>query len=552
MSFVIEPVSTSYKLASVSPSDFRLTFADADFYWAGERRPGLPFLRWPDGTLCEPVLAYFGYSAEIARVKISSMKPEAYAIREWLAFVTSRGTRWDEADDLLLRQWRDSQRDGVEAGELEGRQIQRKLDCVFEFYRLLPEALPLDENGDLRRLLVGKNNVRKREIYPITSKMEKGLYDNIREVWSGAESIGQKKVKRPTPNETQVEKILTWLRSKDNRQSSGRFGTDTHQLSLLETERNWLIGRVMSDGGLRAQEASDLTVEAIAKALRSEAVPMPHGTPGKLTGGRQFIDAVSDTPEARTSVLAALDALEARHRRCIYVEITGKGGKTRMAPFTVDLVRDILEVGIWTVRKQQIDTWAARDRRFEVPAQVFLSFKMKGRMQAGTISDIMKDAFNAVGIDGSGHRLRAHYATMMAARLWDEGFAMNGYRFDQTVVNMTLERLAEAMGHSQVTTTVRHYLDMALLKHFGVSNRKRLDAMRDIWNSVMKHQGTLSEEKTKLILKLVNGLASTEDGSDFQQVLAMAVDDPTLNPTNTSGPETQISNPTKKPKLRLI
>jgi hypothetical protein len=212
----------------------------------------------------------------------------------------------------------------------------------------------------------------------------------------------------------------------------------------------------------------------------------------------------------------------------LYVEVTGKGMKTRAAPFAIDLVRD---------------------RKFKAPGQMFLSFKTKERMQPGTIADLMKNAFNAVGVDGSGHRLRAHYATMMAARLWDECFAMNGYRFDQTVVNLALERLAEAMGHAQVNTTVKHYLDLALLRHFGMANRAKLDAVRSVWDSVVKRQGALSEDKMRLILKVVDGLAAAPDGSDLQQVLAMAVEDPDINP---SVARVQKPQARKKPTLRVV
>jgi hypothetical protein len=86
-------------------------------------------------------------------------------------------------------------------------------------------------------------------------------------------------------------------------------------------------------------------------------------------------------------------------------------------------------------------------------------------MKPGTVADLMKDAFNALAIEGSGHRLRAYCCTKTAARLWAECFAINGYRFDQTVENRALDRLAEAMGHSRVTTTVRYYLAMALLEN---------------------------------------------------------------------------------------
>lgn len=535
---------------AVSPSDFRLTFADSEFRWVGERRPGLPILCWPDGTLCEPAITFFGYSAERGRVRISSMKPQAYAIREWLAFLASKGKRWDEVDDLLLRRWRDSQRDAMEAREISARQVERKLHTVFTFYRLLPEALPFDERGKPRRLLVGRSNPREGVYFPVTSKTGLGPKGERREMWSGAERVGEKRTKRPTPDESQVDKILTWLRAKPDRQISHRTGGDAQRWSVLEADRNWLVGRCMMDGGLRAHEVANLTIDSLAKALRTEGTPIAQGTPSVTRGGRHSLDTLSGSSEARETLLAALDALEARHRRSLYLEITGKGDKTRMAPFAIDLVRDLLEVGVWTVRHEQIAAWAGRDRKFRSPAQVFLSFKTKRAMTPGAVADLMKDAFNAVGVSGSGQRLRAHYATLMAARLWEEAFALNGFRFDQTVVNLAQERLAEAMGHARVDTTIKHYVEMAVLRHFGVANRTKLEALRGFWDAIVKLQGAVSEEKMRLMLQVMEALAATPDGSKLHQVLAMAVDDPELNPVAaTPVPKRQAG---KRPPLRVL
>jgi hypothetical protein len=53
---------------------------------------------------------------------------------------------------------------------------------------------------------------------------------------------------------------------------------------------------------------------------------------------------MSDMPEAQAALLHSLDALEAQHRRSIYVKVVGKGRKVREAPFSIDLVRDLLQI----------------------------------------------------------------------------------------------------------------------------------------------------------------------------------------------------------------
>jgi len=224
----------------------------------------------------------------------------------------------------------------------------------------------------------------------------------------------------------------------------------------------------------------------------------------------------------------------------------------RRAEVAYDIHEVTVGVGRIAVRVIRVPVAGLLPVLGRVPPQVLLSFKTKAAMTAGAVGDIMKGAFKSLDIEGSGHRLRAHYATMTAARLWDECFAMNGYRFDQTVVNMPLDRLAEALGHSKVTTTVRFYLDMALLKHFGVENRAKLDAVRVIWDAVVQRQGSLSEPKMRLILKVVDGLAATPDGAELEQVITMAVEDGTLNPSaNQPAPSVPVEKK-DPPKLRLV
>lgn len=111
----------------VRPSDFRLTFARDDFFWAEERRPGLPILRWLNGAICEPVVTFFGYSTEIGRAAVSSLKTEAYALREWLAFLANQGVEWHEVDDLLIHRWRQSFEARLKAKSLKKARVERKI-----------------------------------------------------------------------------------------------------------------------------------------------------------------------------------------------------------------------------------------------------------------------------------------------------------------------------------------------------------------------------------------------------------------------------------------
>lgn len=300
----------------------------------------------------------------------------------------------------------------------------------------------------------------------------------------------------------------------------------------------------MVEGGLRAEEASNLSVNALMEALRTEGLlPVIKAA---ARGG--IVDDMSDDLEDQQGLLSALDRLEAGHRKNVYVEVRGKGGRVRQVPFSIGLVRDLLTIGLWSVRRDQIGEWT-RSTTFSPPGEVFLSFKTRSKLKPGSVSDLMKDAFTHVGVEGSGHRLRAHYATMTAASIWDECFAMNGYRFDQTVMNMALDRLAEALGHSSVTTTVRHYIDMALLKHLGAGNRQMTDRFAGVWNIMIANRGDLIESKVELIRRVIDGIAQDQHGTGLELVISMAVDDPDLNPLK---PRNSDGNVPQGLKLKLV
>lgn len=561
-------MTKSTKMALITPTDLELIFADEDFVWAGERYPGLPILCWPDGTICEPALAYFGHSAKTRRVRISSMVPEAYAIRDFFAFQATKKkvvipedvseneawkdvwkAVWEDVNDLTISEWREGFRAAQVSGKLSHAQVERKISSVFNFYKLLPEAMPFDEDGEAQKIFVGKNNARGKITFPISTKMTLGRFGKVHEVWSRADKIGKKQTRRPTPDEIQVKKILTFLRAKSDCEPSRRNHGHVQHWAAVEAERNWLIGRCMVHGGLRGEEAAELSLTAIRNALELESIRLPNTTSTKRQYRLPDLDKLSELEQ--DALLAALDVLEARHRTCLYVAINGKGkgdGKTRTAPFTIDLVRDLLAIGIWSVRSEQVADWSVRSPGYTAPDLIFLSAKSKAGLRPGTIGDLMKDAYNAVGVAGSGHRLRAYYATMMAIHLWDECMALNGGNWSQAAENTVLDRLASALGHSTSATSLRYYLDMAQVRYFGVSSRGKLNAARQLWDRVVKQLPALSEGKLALLTKVVNTLAAQPDDSMIQQLFAMAISDAEINPSSA----TTQTKAQKTSHLRLI
>ena len=496
--------------------EFRLTYTDERFVWAGETTPGLPLLRWPDGTVCEPALLFFGYSAEVGRVATSSMRQEAYTLREWLAFLWARGSRWDGATDQLLRDWRENQRGPAVVKDVEpgsspparrpsDRQVERKLATVFEFYRVMPEAICLDEQFCIPRPFVGPAGTGSR--CPITSRQAMGSMFSGRSMglcWAGARRGGKRHVRRVTPTTENVARILAHVRSKAASTPTGRRTKSAEAQSRLESERNWLAARCEIEAGLRAEEVAGLSPGMLAKALAEEGVA---GQALRLLESPDALGELSRDAAARNDILTGLDTLAARGRHILGVEVSCKG-KTRKAPFPVELVRDLLDVGIWTVRDAQVCSWRHGKPGYVAPLRVFLSSKTGAAMKPGTIGDIMKEAFDAVGVLGSGHRLRAFFGISLALRLLQERLALNGFCYDSEVESWVLEHVADALGHSGVGTTTRHYVDTALMRLLGCPSKTKLAAMLRVHRALLAQATSLGQLGLKLVREVIEALSA--------------------------------------------
>ena len=270
---------------------------------------------------------------------------------------------------------------------------------------------------------------------------------------------------------------------------------------------------------------TDLSLEALFKALKSEIViAWPVAPPGV-----HLLDHAGGDPGCRHAILSALQGLRRRLRRSVFVEVTGKGRgegrKMRRVPFPIELVEDLLEVGTWGVRREQLRAWKAADSRYVSPPQLFLSFKTKCGLHPGSVGDLLKAAFKAVSVDGSGHRLRAYCATRMAIRLFHERVAENGFKLDASVRDWVLERVAEALGHESSRTTVKHYVDLAELEYLGAENRSRLGGIAALWDKFLDHATALTPERQALVAAVLQALAQENSGPSLEIIIRMALDD---------------------------
>jgi hypothetical protein len=312
---------------------YSIVFAPQDFSWQGEGAAGLPILSERDGTVCEPVLRFFGWSLRFKRVKLSSMKDEAYILRDWWMYLDRIERRWDDVDDQIMIEWREFLK---QRGDLEDDRISRRLDVVFTFYGKVPAAMLSD-----KVYVSSRGPITSRDGIDHTFRMgpRNRRVRSSRREWACGEQPGRSTVRRPTPDDSAVMAVLTHLRN-----SAADEATN---------ERDWLIGRVMAEAGLRRDEVARLSTPMLEAGLAKEGIKIPPFEASadaraaswnpRLSG----LGALADWELGKKTVLDGLDRLEHRYRTNIYVVITGKGNVKREAPFPIPLVRDILTIGLW-------------------------------------------------------------------------------------------------------------------------------------------------------------------------------------------------------------
>ncbi|MBC2804841.1 site-specific integrase [Rhizobium ruizarguesonis] len=495
------------------PSDFRMTLTSKTFKWFEEARPNVPIIRNPNGTICQPLVFYFAFLARCESEATSSMKQRAYTLREWFAFLHSQGAAWHMGDDIYMHRWRQSLVDANDGKTSE--QIELKIRRVFDFYLFIPDAMRLLEDGRPTPVFVGPLRRSAGGSFAITSKRIPTKKGNEL-TWISSKKVKSKVTDPSVPDELQVAQVMVSLRTP-------RDGGD-----LLLAERNWMLGSTMAGGGLRAAETTTFDIREFTSALKKEG--LLQGLGRKEAKSLEDISVLGTSVEKQEIVLRALKHFEkVRRRQYLSVKITGKGSKTRHAAFTIDLVRDLLVIGIWTIRRKMIERKIAIDPAYVVPDTIFLSHKTDEPLLPGTVSDIMAAAFDDCGIVGSGHHLRRHHATSMAITILKRTVDNFGC-FTQAVLNTVLDEVADALGHSQVNTTTQYYVNMAAVHFSGVKNKRSRARIMKIWELLLEHQDDLTDDRIKLCGTAVKIFARVPKQTDLYGMLSYALENKDINP----------------------
>lgn len=504
--------------------------------WFGVDIANLPIMYLPTGAICEPFIRYFANGWRKRMFKTAkSMNPEKYALRDWFARCHEKRLHWLDADDDELSAFRDEHAADIVAGRISAKQVEVKLGFIFKFYRSIPDAMPFQSHGRFMRCFVGEP---EQQLTPITSKLAEGPGGPTL-VWSRSVTQENSGTKRPTPNQDQVERILEHLRFKVKELRAKRTTGWAANLRRLEGERNWLIARCEAEAGLRRFETAALNLRDLCRALAEERLLDGVGV-RDYDAAVQMVVAAADNQELREGILERISKYRIRGHETLYVTMARKWRKIAAVQFPLGLIEDILTIGIWTVRHAIVDHWHLKDSNYTSPLEIFLSSRNGLRLSDGAVGDIVNDAFAELEISGSGHRLRAYFLTHMAWLIWNENFALGGYRFDVAVVTMTLDRLTELAGHSEPSTLEQHYLDMALLRHFSSSNRSRMSAMSELMNALIYAGPLLANTSVKILRNVIYKLSDDSQPHFPYMLEALLEEFPSSSPPQNPKPNLKV------------
>ncbi|WP_454018123.1 hypothetical protein [Azospirillum sp. Marseille-Q6669] len=522
---------------------YRLRLAPNDFKLRGQAAPGFAILHERTGEVCIPVHYHLARMCRTGFAR-GSIVEEAKILREWWAALDVFGIAWWQAnDDSLIRFYSDLQ-ELAQSGRGERRggsatRIAHKCQVIFGFYNLVPTSVPLillpsDIRDRIARgwTFVGPDpglNGRSGPKCPFTERggqpAPSDPFGRARarkrrlKTWEFAPPSGRS-VRRPRGHvDDDLERdILMHLRNRppDKKQA---------WRSDVLGERDWLIGRVMAEAGLRRAEVAGLSISQIQDALTVEGAPLPRG---------RSLQNCSKAERDQLRRWIDEDFAGRKQRETFSVIVTGKGAKTRNVPFPHDLLYDLLTWCIWGHRQTIVNTCHGRDVAYCEPDTLFLTHDGQGLMPE-TVGKYVKAAFSAAGSPLSGHRLRALFLTRLALRLWTEHFEASNFRWTQDVEQTVLVRVAEAAGHTLITTTIEHYLQLAQLVYWSANK----ESLRLIREHTLVLRG-LPSQRAALIIQLAQRFADLgalhDQASLLEEVVKAILQDSRLQPPATVRP----------------
>ena len=262
-------------------------------------------------------------------------------------------------------------------------------------------------------------------------------------------------LKRRVPTDAEVYELLLGIQENPDR---------------FVGMRRWFAAAYEAYVGLRAEGVAGMRIGSLEDALRDAGLTIPQ--PLSLverseaaslgwTGGASALENLSRWPSGQHKLIQSLvdygNTID-----FLYITVVEKGGKDRRVRIPVWLFRETLRQWIWDLRAQFIEAAQKRRSSWQDPNDVWLSRTREAGVVAGTLSNEMKIAFQAVasghGPVLSGHRLRAYYLNGLVRSLYRKALALHGRMLSAEAI---LREAADIAGHSD-PRSLKWYLDQQM------------------------------------------------------------------------------------------
>ena len=400
-----------------------IIYKASDRHKAGRRRlSGYPFFVGQRG-LFEPVQRYLRHRKVSRGRQNGTLMNDALILRRWVSYLDQKKLNWTQASDHLFERFVNER-----AGEVSPSRLQTEINVIWSFYWVAQEKLGLisgvvenPERGEIGRLLpISAVLTHKRSK---DGRLIRRLGPQISLNTTPQGSL------RPTPNDEQVEQILSALLSASSRGRGAAW---------------WLMANWMYRSTLRCVGVARLTVGALSEALSAEGIRAPVGPYG--------LAQISEDPEQQERIKSELSALARRGRTQLFVRVVEKRSKARFVPISIDDFELNLDF-IWSDRSWLVKMFRGRSG-FNGTDALFPSMKTGGHYLPGSISNLINSQFRRLDVPGSAHRLRAACCVRIMRDCYIRARALHGRSWDP---NAVLLEVAEVMGHSN-PETLRPYL----------------------------------------------------------------------------------------------
>jgi integrase len=371
---------------------------------------------------------YIREQADWRSLRSGSLQDVAGIICDWCNYLQDRHISWDEPAEHHYHRWVTK---ALSTDKLGRSRQARRASVILRWCHFLGSR---DLGGPLLRSFSAAISASPLDVAILDPKPR----------FKAPRGPKLKNGKRTIPDEDGVADVLRALLS--------------HPIDFI-AERNWLLGRTVSETGLRVMGLAGLSCDTLNALLRGDNLIQP----------TDRVELLGRDRAAKASLRDRIYQLQRYGRENLIVSVTEKGGKVRSVPFPIPLVLALLE-HLWGERERLLIE-AKSSSLSKLSGGLWLSNRDAKPLTIGAIKDIIKDlGFVPAHVKGSVHSLRAAFLTQYACRLLREAREKLGYNYDTRGILLTL---AEIAGHEN-PSTLEHYLDEAQIREALVGERQFL------------------------------------------------------------------------------